>query len=73
MEPERVGAELGAQLHLLGRLLHLVGHLSEEEEGPRGCNGEQLWEMTRRRAAEVQSQSASILELVADVQRVVFR
>ena len=65
-------AELGAQLHLLGCLLQLVGDVSEEQEWSRDCDGKQLWEVTGRGAAQVQAQRPGVFELVADVQGVVF-
>ena len=65
-------AELGAQLHLLGCLLQLLGDVSEEEKWSRDCDSKQLWEVTRRSAAQVQAERRSVFELVADVQSVVF-
>jgi hypothetical protein len=38
-----VRAELGAELHLLGCLLELLGDVSKEEEWSRDCDGKQLW------------------------------
>jgi len=72
IESKCVRAELGAQLHLLGCLLQLLGDVSVEEEWSRGCDGKQLWEVTGRGAAQVQAERRGVFELVADVQGVVF-
>ena len=71
IESKCVPAELSAELHLLGCFLKLLGDVSEEEEWPRDCDGEQLWEVTGRGGAQVVAHRRGIFELVTDVEGVV--
>ena len=65
-----VGAELGAELHLLGRCLELRGHVAEEEERTGLRDREQLRVVAGRGALQVKAERGGILELVAHIERV---
>lgn len=63
VEAGGVRGEFAAELHLLGRCLHLGGHIAEEEERPRGGDGQKLREVGGCRAAEVEAHGTGVLEL----------
>ena len=53
-------------MHLLGRCLHVVGHVPEEEEGPGGGNGEQLREVAEIVGAEGLQDADRLLMYIAE-------